>query len=222
MAKRQEENTLTPKQTAIWLIDNTALTFDQIAKFCNLHSAEVQAIADGTVASGMVGENPIMNGELTKEEIARCEKDDTAELEVIKNNLPKPAKRSKGPKYTPISKRSDKPDAVMYILKNHPEISEAQIVKIVGTTKTTIKAIRDRSHANISNMKPRHPADLGLCSYTEFDALVEKARAAGEKAGTYKRPAEVVEEPMAEEDTNSSNPFSGFDFSNFMKDGTGK
>lgn len=226
MAKKAntiQENTLTPKQTAIWLIDNTTLTFEQIGKFCTLHPAEVQAIADGTVASGMVGENPIMNGELTKEEIVRCEKDDTAILTAIKTQLPKPTKRSKGPKYTPISKRGDKPDAIMYMLKNHSEVTDAQITKLIGTTKNTINAIREKTHANIANMKPRHPADLGLCTYVEFEALIEKAKAAYAKAhpeeAKRKAEAEAAAAAQAEED-NAPNE-GGFDFSNFLGESTG-
>lgn len=228
MAKKAntiQENTLTPKQTAIWLIDNTTLTFDQIGKFCNLHPAEVQAIADGTVASGMVGESPIMNGELTQEEIERCEKDENEHLTPVKNTLPKPTKRSKGPKYTPISKRGDKPDAIMYMLKNHSEVTDAQITKLIGTTKNTIKAIREKTHANISEMKPRHPADLGLCTYVEFEAVVEKAKAAWAKANPEAAKAkekEAEEKAKQEAEETEQDDSSGFDFSNFLGDmGTG-
>jgi hypothetical protein len=213
------ENTYTPKQTAIWLIDNTALTFKQIGEFCGLHAAEVEAIADGTVAGGMVGENPVYNGELTKEEIARCEADSEAPLNAVKNNRPKPKSRAKGPRYTPLSKRGDKPDAILYLLKHHPEMTDANIVKLIGTTKNTINSIRDKAHANYAEMKPRHPADLGLCTYIEYEEAVEKARVAGEKAGTYKRPVKEEEVPQAEQTAEEQAAASTFDFSNFL--GTG-
>lgn len=208
------QNTYTPKQTAIWLIDNTMLTFEQIAGFCGLHAAEVQAIADGTVAGGMVGENPVMNGELTKEEIARCEKDSAAKLEPAKSDIPKPKARSKGPKYTPVSKRGDKPDAILYMIKHYPEATDAQIVKLIGTTKNTITAIREKTHSSYADFKPRNPADLGLCSYTELEALVEKIRPAKSEEEIAKETAEAQTDET--ETTNSKSSGGGFDFSNFL------
>ncbi|MBI3419039.1 MAG: DUF1013 domain-containing protein [Proteobacteria bacterium] len=167
---------LMPKATAVWLLDNTSLTFDQVAEFCELHPLEVKAIADGEVNIGMVGLNPIVQGQLSKEEIARCEKDPTARLALVKYNLPEVARRSKGPRYTPVTKRGDKPDAIAWIIKTHPEVSDAQIVRLIGTTKSTIAKIRDRAHWNMQNIKPRDPVLLGLCKQTDLDAAIAKAR----------------------------------------------
>lgn len=167
---------LMPKAAAVWLVENTKLTFEQIAKFCGLHELEVQAIADGEVAYGMQGLSPVLSGELTAEEIARCEADAKATLKSSKTDLPAPVKRSKGPRYTPVSKRQDKPDGIAYLVKAHPELLDAQIARLIGTTKPTIAAIRDRSHWNSANIKPRHPVALGLCSQPDFDAAVAKAQ----------------------------------------------
>ena len=135
---------LMPKATAVWLVENTALTFAQIAAFCGLHALEVQAIADGEVATGIRGMDPAANGQLTREEIARCEADPSASLHLATPNIPMPSARAKGPRYTPISKRSDRPDAIAWLLKYHPDLSDAQISKLGGTTKTTSNAVRDR------------------------------------------------------------------------------
>lgn len=167
---------LMPKATAVWLVENTKLTFDQIAAFCGLHSLEIQAIADGDVAAGMPGLNPVLGGQLTADEITRCEADPAARLEMIKTDLPIPAKRGKGPRYTPVAKRQDKPDAIAWLVKNHPELLDAQVARLMGTTKPTIKAIRDRSHWNIANIKPRHPVALGLCSGPDLEAAIAKAQ----------------------------------------------
>ena len=160
---------LMKKATAVWLIENTKLTFEQIADFCQLHRLEVQAIADGEVAGKMHGLNPIIGGQLTKEEIERAEKDSTVRLRMVKKDLPQPAKRARGPKYTPVSKRQDKPDAIAWILKQHPELTDAQIVRLIGTTKNTIDKIRTRSHWNITNIKPQNPVSLGLCSAEDLE-----------------------------------------------------
>jgi hypothetical protein len=165
-----------PKATAVWLVDNTALTFAQIAEFCGLHELEVQAIADGEVLPGMSGMDPIANGQLTAEEIKRCEADDTAHLRLSRSDMPQPVQRAKGARYTPISKRQDKPDGIAWLVKHHPELSDAQIGRLLGTTKSTISAVRDRTHWNTSNIRPRDPIDLGLCSYMDLMAAVEKAR----------------------------------------------
>lgn len=167
---------LMPKATAVWLIENTALSFDQIAEFCQLHPLEVKGIADGEVNIGMVGLNPIMQEQLTKEEIARCEKDPAARLALKKVDLPEIALRSKGPRYTPVTKRSEKPDGIAFLVKNHPELSDGQIVRLIGTTKSTIAKIRDRSHWNIANIKPRDPVILGLCKQGDLNSAIEKAR----------------------------------------------
>ena len=167
---------LMPKATAVWLVDNTTLTFDQIAKLCQLHSLEIQAIADGEVSSGIIGLDPISNGQLTREEIVRCEGDPTAEVELIKPYIPVPEAKPKGARYTPISKRNDKPDAIAWLLKNQEDLSDAQIGRLVGTTKPTINAVRDRTHWNSSNLRPRHPVELGLCTRTDIDAEIAQAR----------------------------------------------
>ncbi|HYC05592.1 MAG TPA: DUF1013 domain-containing protein [Azospirillaceae bacterium] len=167
---------LMPKATAVWLTENTALSFEQIAEFCGMHSLEIQAIADGEVAVGMIGRDPVAGGELTAEEIARCERDPNAKLVMRQQDLPQPAARSKGPRYTPVTKRGDKPDGIAWIVKQHPELSDAQIGRLIGTTKPTIAAVRDKSHWNASNIKPRNPVLLGLCTQRELDAAVTKAR----------------------------------------------
>lgn len=216
---------LMPKATAVWLIENTTLTFVQIADFTGLHKIEVQALADEDVGLGIIGRDPIKNGETTQEELDKAINDESYVMKVSRSDLPHVKVRSKGPKYTPVSKRGDKPDAISWILKNHPEISDAQIVKLVGTTKPTINAVRDRTHANSSNIRPRHPAELGLCSYRELEAASEKGlRAQGKdpeavKAEKLKQLDEANAEESNEEESNDK--FGGFDFSNFLSSGTG-
>lgn len=187
---------LMPKATAVWLVDNTTLTFDQIAKLCQLHSLEIQAIADGEVSSGIIGLDPISNGQLTREEIVRCEGDPTAEVELIKPYIPVPEAKPKGARYTPISKRNDKPDAIAWLLKNQEDLSDAQIGRLVGTTKPTINAVRDRTHWNSSNLRPRHPVELGLCTRTDIDAEIAKTRK--RKAKKTKKSAAAQARPAAE------------------------
>lgn len=167
---------LMPKATAVWLVDNTALSFEQVADFCGLHALEVQGIADGEVAVGIVGLDPIANGQLTREEIARCEADPRARLELSKTNIPQPRRRTKGARYTPVSKRGDRPNAIAWILKFHPEVSDSQLQKLLGTTKATINAVRDRSHWNAQHIKPQDPVSLGICSQIDLDAVVRLAR----------------------------------------------
>lgn len=166
-----------PKATAKWLVENTALSFKQIADFCDMHPLEVQGIADGDVAANIIPTDPVKSGQLSKEEIARCEEDadkalklraDAAEL-VAANNKRKA-------RYTPIARRQDKPDALAWLVKSHPELSDGQLIKLVGTTKKTIEAIKDRSHWNINNLTPRDPVLLGLCTQSALNAAVEKAR----------------------------------------------
>jgi uncharacterized protein len=166
---------LMPKATAVWLVENTSLTFDQIADFCGLHPLEVQAIADGEVAVQMLGLDPVANGQTTAAEIERCQADPEARLKLLETAIPPQYQRHKGPRYTPIAKRQDKPDAIFYLLRNHPELSDAQICKLVGTTKPTINSVRDRTHWNSTNIKPRHPVGLGLCTLEELDQAVTKA-----------------------------------------------
>jgi hypothetical protein len=177
---------LMPKATAVWLVENTSLTFEQIADFCGLHPLEVQAIADGEVASQMQGLDPVANGQTTAAEIERCQADPAARLKLAPNAVPPQVVKHRGPRYTPIAKRQDKPDAIAYLLKSHPELSDAQISKLIGTTKPTIAAVRDRTHWNSPNIKPRHPVALGLCTLEELDQAVARARA--------RRPPEEYEE----------------------------
>jgi len=177
---------LMPKATAVWLIENTTLTFQQIADFCGLHPLEVQSIADGEIAVGMVGYDPIASNQLTRDEIVRCEADPAAKLEQAQANVPRPAPRTKGPRYTPVARRQDRPDAIAWLVKSFPELSDGQISRLVGTTKPTINAVRERSHWNIQNIKPRDPVALGLCSREELSAAIEKARRAAERAAKRK------------------------------------
>lgn len=172
---------LMPHATAAWLVENSSLSFTQIAEFCGLHILEVQAIADDTAATKLTGRDPIRSGELTHEEIERGQADPDYELQLIK--APDSATRTKGPRYTPVSKRQDKPDGIAWLLKNHPELSDGQIGKLIGTTRTTINAIRDRTHWNMANIEPKDPVTLGLTSQRELDASVAKAqKAAGAAA----------------------------------------
>ena len=176
---------LMPKATAVWLIDNTSLTFDQIAHFCVLHPLEVKGIADGDVAAGVRGHDPIAAGQLTREEIDKAQADSSYRMGLLKPKHIVAESKRRGPRYTPISRRQDRPDAIMWMVRNHPEISDAQIAKLLGTTKPTIQSVRDRTHWNSSNIKPQDPVGLGLCSQMELDALVRKAaskRAAMEAA----------------------------------------
>jgi hypothetical protein len=166
---------LMPKATAVWLVENTSLTFEQIADFCGLHALEVQAIADGEVAIQMQGLDPVANGQTTADEIARCQGDPEARLKLSPQAVPEVLVKHRGPRYTPIAKRQDKPDAIAWLTKNHPELSDAQISKLIGTTKPTIAAIRDRTHWNAQNIKPRHPVSIGLCTMAELDAAVTRA-----------------------------------------------
>ena len=159
--------------SASWLVDNTALSFEQIAEFCGLHILEVQAMADDLASSKYTGRDPVHSGELTHDEIEKGQADPEYRLKM--NRAPVDVSRTKGPRYTPVSKRQDKPDGIAWIIRNHPEISDAQIGKLIGTTRNTIHAIRDRSHWNISNIQPKDPVTLGLCSQRELDAAVAKA-----------------------------------------------
>ncbi len=166
---------LMPKATAVWLIENTALTFEQIAAFCGLHELEVQSIADEEVAIGIIGFDPIANGQLARAEIERCAADPGARLEMATQDIPRPSPRTKGPRYTPVARRQDKPDAIAWLVRHCPALTDGQISKLIGTTKPTIVAIRERTHWNMANIKPREPVGLGLCSRTDLDAALEKA-----------------------------------------------
>ena len=195
---------LMPKATAVWLVENTALSFDQIAYFCSLHPLEVKAIADGDAAQGIKGLDPIQTGQLTREEIDKAVADPEYKLKLLdsKVKLPQP-KNKKGPRYTPVSRRQDRPNAILWLVRNHPELKDSQIMRLVGTTKSTIEAIRERTHWNAQNLQPMDPVTLGLCSQIDLD--LEVHRAAKEKPaepdhGVTLLPAEVATaKPPAEE-----------------------
>lgn len=195
---------LMPKATAVWLVEHTTLTFEQIAEFCDCHKLEVQAIADGEVAIGINGMDPVLSGQLTHEEIKRCEEDPRARLKMVKSDLPQPVTRSKGPRYTPVSKRADKPDAVAYLVKMYPELLDAQIARLLGTTKDTILKVRNRTHWNSSNIKPNNPVLSGLCKQADLDAALKRAqrRVAREekKAGKTVEAAGESDQPDVEQD----------------------
>jgi uncharacterized protein len=180
---------LMPHATASWLVDNTALSFEQIAEFCGLHILEVQAMADDLASSKYTGRDPVHSGELNHDEIEKGQADPNYRLKM--QRAPVDVSRTKGPRYTPVSKRQDKPDGIAWIIRNHPEISDAQIGKLIGTTRNTINAIRDRSHWNIQNIVAKDPVTLGLCSQRELDSAVAKA---AKRAGHEEDPAEAVAE----------------------------
>ena len=191
---------LMPKATAVWLIDNTLLTFDQIAEFCGLHPLEVKGIADGDIAVGIQGRDPVPDGELTREEIERCVADPNARLDMAESDVPRPKARTSGPKYTPVTKRQDRPNAIMWLLRHHSELSDAQISRLVGTTKPTIGSVRERTHWNMANLKPIDPVSLGMCSQVELDDAVTKARArlrARERREELERGAATADEAAA-------------------------
>ena len=165
------------KATAVWLVDNTTLTFKQVADFCGLHELEVQGIADGDVAAGVKGFDPIANNQLTQDEIDKAEADPLYKLQLKFNAAAVGEEKRRGPRYTPLSKRQDRPNSILWLVKFHPELSDGQIAKLVGTTKPTIQSIRERTHWNIANMQPIDPVALGLCKQSELDAAVQKAAA---------------------------------------------
>jgi hypothetical protein len=173
-----------PKATAVWLVDNTTLTFEQIAKFCGLHALEVKGIADGEVGAGIRGLDPVSGGQLGRDEIERCEKDSAAQLKLLRPaaaDIKQP--KRKAPRYTPLSKRQDRPDAIAWLLRNHPELADQQICKLLGTTKNTVNSVRDRTHWKSQEIRPRDPVILGLCSQIDLDAAVIAARAVRAEAG---------------------------------------
>jgi hypothetical protein len=201
-----------PHATASWLVDNTALSFEQIADFCGLHILEVQAIADDTATTKLTGRDPVRAHDLTLEEIEKGQSDPDYRLKMSKG--PEQIRRTKGPRYTPVSKRADKPDGIAWIIRNHPEISDGAIGKLIGTTRTTIAAIRDRSHWNIGNIVPKDPVTLGLTSQRELDSAVAKAaKAAGIEAPVDTRlegdREALLEQLRAERDAASREPASG-------------
>ncbi len=200
---------LMPKATAVWLVDNTSLSFEQIANFCGLHLLEVKGIADGEVARDIRGADPIANGQLTREELTKAESNEKYMMKALVSRhaeLLKPSKKT--PRYTPVSRRQDRPDAILWFVKNHPEVTDAQISKLLGTTKSTIEQVRARTHWNSANIKPVDPVTLGLIGQIELDAAVRKAaevkRKQNEKLGIVTedpslKPA-VTPQPVEEED----------------------
>ncbi len=224
-AKQVEvEGLLMPKATAVWLVENTALTFEQIGDFTGLHPIEVQALADEEVGRGLVGRNPLEHGEITQDEIDKASADTGTRMKLARSDLPSVKIRSRGPKYTPVSKRSDKPDAIAFLLKHNSEISDAQICRLIGTTKPTIHSVRDRTHPGGQSIKPRHPVDLGLCTYAELEAASRKGlKAQGkndEEIRAIKEKAAQDAAPQPEKESRSQE-ISGFDFSNFLGKGSG-
>ena len=195
----EPQRPLMPKATAVWLVDNTSLSFEQIADFCGLHPLEVKGIADEDVAKGIKGQDPVSSGQLTREQIEEAEKNSKLRLRIAppKHKMPV-VKQKKAPRYTPVSKRQDKPDAVYWILRNHPEFTDADIVKLIGTTKATITKIRERSHWNATNIKAVDPVTLGLTSQLELDLAVSRAAAKRERAVKRAARAERKLKPIAE------------------------
>jgi uncharacterized protein len=194
---------LMPKATAVWLVENTALSFDQIAAFCKLHPLEVKAVADGEAAQGIKGLDPILTGQLSREDITRAERDGAIRLKLLDPKVRVPEAKRRGPRYTPVSRRQDRPNAILWLVRNHPELKDAQIMRLVGTTKTTIAQIRDRTHWNSANLTPADPVTLGLCSQIELDMEVEKAGKVS--------PEKVLEQTLLPvEETTSPDALAGF------------
>jgi len=206
---------LMPKATAVWLIDNTAMTFEQISVFCGLHILEVKGIADGDVAAGIRGADPISNGQVTRAEIEKAEKDEKYNMVAISfSHTPVEStkkKKRKGPRYTPLSRRQDRPDAIAWLVRNHPEVADSQISKLIGTTKPTIKSIRDRTHWKSATITPTDPVSLGLCTQMDLDSVVKiaaekkakrDAKMAPKEEGEALQPVEAA--PVVEEDAAKS------------------
>jgi uncharacterized protein len=205
---------LMPKATAVWLIENTSLTFEQIANFCKLHPLEVKGIADGEVAAGVKGHDPITSGQLTREEIASAETNEKHQLRLAlpKVRLPEPS-RKRGARYTPLSRRQDRPNAILWLVRNHPELKDAQIMRLAGTTKATLQAVRDRTHWNSAALTPVDPVTLGLCSQMDLDFEVNRAskdrRPAEEDHGQTLVPSEVSTSESGDESPGEARIFSG-------------
>jgi len=186
---------LMPKATAVWLVENTTLTFEQIAEFCGMHALEVQAIADGEVAVGIVGLDPVANGQVNRDEILKGEGDPNYRL--APSSAPDLVRqKQKGARYTPVAKRQDKPDAIAWLVRHHSDLSDAQIGKLIGTTKDTIAKVRDRTHWNTANIKPRNPVTLGLCSEADLEKAVALAR---HRTGHAHTPDEAPHEEPAQD-----------------------
>jgi hypothetical protein len=203
-----------PKATAVWLVENTSLSFEQIADFCKLHPLEVKGIADGEVAAGIKGSDPITTGQLTREEIEKAQRDPDHRLKLAppKVKLPEMKHTKRGPRYTPVSRRQDRPNAILWLLRNHPELKDASIMRLVGTTKTTIQQIRDRTHWNSATLSPMDPVTLGLCSQIDLDLEVQRAAKdrppmPADQGGATLLPADVTTGPQPYIDDDQ--PFAG-------------
>ena len=219
---------LMPKATAVWLIDNTTLTFEQVAEFCGLHHLEVKGIADGDVAENMRGVDPISGGELTREEIQKAEDDPTYRMKMAPSKIAHiPQPKRKGARYTPVARRGDKPDAIAWFIRNHPEVTDAQISKLIGTTKATITNVREKTHWNSQNIKPVDPVTLGLCSQIELDEVITKAASRRKKMeaergpedeGPGLRPAQEIEMTPPSDSIGSDDQPSADDVFSAFKD----
>ncbi|MBX6425984.1 MAG: DUF1013 domain-containing protein [Variibacter sp.] len=196
---------LMPKATAVWLVENTSLSFEQIADFCKLHPLEVKAIADGDAAQGIKGLDPILTGQLTREAIREAEANPEIRLKLAEPKVRLPqTKARRGPRYTPVSRRQDRPNAILWLIRNHPELKDSQIMRLVGTTKSTIQSIRDRTHWNAANLQPLDPVTLGLCSQLDLDLEVQRAAkerpAAAEQGATLLPPEVTTAQPQEAEE----------------------
>jgi len=228
----QQPLPLMPKAVAVWLVDSTSLSFDQIAEFTGMHPLEISGIADGEVAQGLKGRDPVLTGELTRESIARCEKDPKAKLK-LQPRVKMPDVKRKGPKYTPLSKRQERPAAILWLIRNHPELTDAQISRLVGTTKPTIQSLRTKSHWNYANITPVDPVALGMCRQLELDeavaksapkreAMDEETRADGALMSTEESLADPVEDDTNPADEQNDPTRAPDDFFNLPKDGGGE
>ena len=197
---------LMPKATAIWLVDNTSLSFRQIGDFCGMHELEIKGIADGEVGIGIKGLNPITSGQLTKDEIDRCTNNEGETLKIIENEISEKTEQSKKKKkYTPLSKRQDRPDAVYWLIRNHPELKDSQVARLVGSTKNTIDAIRKRTHWNMANIRPQDPIGLGLCRQIELDEALAKADRSIKRAEKKKEKEEKLKLQEMNEQVSNAN-----------------
>jgi len=197
---------LMPKATAIWLVDNTSLSFRQIGDFCGMHELEIKGIADGEVGIGIKGLNPITSGQLTKDEIDRCANNEEESLKIIENEISEKTEQSKKKKkYTPLSKRQDRPDAVYWLIRNHPELKDSQVARLVGSTKNTIDAIRKRTHWNMANIRPQDPIGLGLCKQIELDEAIAKAERSIKRAEKKKEKEEKLKLQEMNEQVSNTN-----------------
>jgi hypothetical protein len=204
-----------PKATAVWLVENTSLSFDQIADFCKLHPLEVKGIADGEVAAGIKGLDPVTTNQLTRDEIEKAQGNPDYRLKVAESKvkLPEPKRAKKGPRYTPVSRRHDRPNAILWLVRNHPELKDAQIMRLVGTTKTTIQQVRERTHWNSASLQPMDPVTLGLCSQIDLDFEVQRAakdrpQVEPQDSGQTLMPAEVSTAPEPSRDPFADRPTS--------------